>query len=169
MRPQGQTKLGFFPLPVAETGRLRNWLRFPERFSALDPCVGDGVAFTHLLHAVTAHRYGIEIDGESRRTSASLRNRDFAGQRHGCPVPARSRVLALSEPSVRLGIRREQQSEIGSCLPGTHISLAQGWRGAGIRTAAAAISEMREAAKRTFYGFASPGSPSQLASNTSRS
>lgn len=27
-----------------------------------DACVGDGVAFTHLLHGVTAHRYGIEID-----------------------------------------------------------------------------------------------------------
>ena len=62
MRPHGQTKLGFFPLPVAEARRLKSCLTFPERFSALDPCVGDGVAFTHLLHGVTAHRYGIEID-----------------------------------------------------------------------------------------------------------
>ncbi len=62
MRPHGQTKLGFFPLPVAEAERLKNWLGFPERFSALDPCAGDGVAFTHLLHDVPAHRYGIEID-----------------------------------------------------------------------------------------------------------
>src|SRR5207302_9529860 len=29
---------------------------------ALDPCVGDGVAFAHLLRAATARRYGIEID-----------------------------------------------------------------------------------------------------------
>src|SRR5216683_4073392 len=62
VRPHGQTKLGFFPLPVAEAKRLKNWLTFPERFSAIDPCVGDGVAFAHLLHDVTAHRYGIEID-----------------------------------------------------------------------------------------------------------
>lgn len=62
MRPQGQTKLGFFPLPVAEARRLENWLSVPQRFSALDPCVGDGVAFAHLLHGATAHRYGIEID-----------------------------------------------------------------------------------------------------------
>jgi len=54
--------LGFFPLPVAEAKRLKNWPTFPERFSALDPCVGDGVAFAHLLHDVTAHRYGIEVD-----------------------------------------------------------------------------------------------------------
>jgi hypothetical protein len=60
VRPHGQTKLGFFPLPVAEARRLKNWLSFPERFSALDPCVWDGVAFTHLMHGVMAHRYGIE-------------------------------------------------------------------------------------------------------------
>ena len=62
MRPHGQTKLGFFPLPIAEAKRLKNWLTFPEPFSALDPCVGDGVAFAYLLQNATSHRYGIEID-----------------------------------------------------------------------------------------------------------
>jgi hypothetical protein len=62
MRPHGQTKLGFFPLPIAEAKRLKNCLNFPERFSALDPCVGDGVAFTHLLRDAICHRYGIELD-----------------------------------------------------------------------------------------------------------
>ena len=62
MRPHGQTKLGFFPLPIAEARRLKSWLSFPERFSALDPCVGDGVAFAHVLQNVISHRYGIEID-----------------------------------------------------------------------------------------------------------
>jgi hypothetical protein len=47
---------------VAEAKRLKNWLIFPQQFSALDPCVGDGVAFAHLLHDIPAHRYGIEID-----------------------------------------------------------------------------------------------------------
>ena len=58
MCPHGQTKLGFFPLPVAQAKRLKTWLAFPERFSALDVCVGDGVAFAHSLREVTAHRYG---------------------------------------------------------------------------------------------------------------
>jgi len=62
MRSHGQAKLGFYPLPPAEANRLKNWLNFPEQFSALDPCVGDGVAFAHLLRAATARRYGIEID-----------------------------------------------------------------------------------------------------------
>lgn len=62
MRPHGQTKLGFFPLPVVEAKRLKNWLSFPERFSALDPCVGDGIALATLVEGTGAHRYGVEID-----------------------------------------------------------------------------------------------------------
>jgi hypothetical protein len=72
MRPHGQTKLSFFPLPVAEAKRLKTWLAFPERFSALDPCVGDGVAFTHLMHGVMAHRYGIEIDANRAEQAQAL-------------------------------------------------------------------------------------------------
>jgi len=53
---------GFFPLPVSEAARLKRCLAFASEFSALDPCVGDGVAFTHLLDGVSSHRYGIEID-----------------------------------------------------------------------------------------------------------
>ena len=72
MRPHGQTKLGFFPFPIAEAKRLKNWLSFPERFSALDPCVGDGVAFSHLLKNVNAHRYGIEIDANRAEQAKAL-------------------------------------------------------------------------------------------------
>ena len=72
MRPHGQTKLGFFPLPIAEAKGLKNWPSFPERFSALDPCVGDGVAFAQLLHGVTAHRYGIEIDANRAEQARAL-------------------------------------------------------------------------------------------------
>jgi Uncharacterised methyltransferase family (DUF6094) len=62
MRNQGKVKLGFYPLPVVEAKRLRNYLAFGEQFSAVDPCVGDGVAFSCLLEGASAHRYGIEID-----------------------------------------------------------------------------------------------------------
>jgi hypothetical protein len=62
MRPHGKTKLGFFPLPIAEAKRLRNCLIAEGEFSALDPCVGDGVAFAHLVAGMQARRYGIEID-----------------------------------------------------------------------------------------------------------
>ena len=62
MRPHGKIKLGFFPLPIPEAERLRAWLSFSSEFSALDPCVGDGVAFTHLLKGTQARAYGLEID-----------------------------------------------------------------------------------------------------------
>jgi len=44
VHPHGQIKLGFFPLPVSEAERLRSCLKFPAKFSAFDPCVGDGRA-----------------------------------------------------------------------------------------------------------------------------
>jgi hypothetical protein len=72
MRPHGQTKLGFFPLPVPEAERLKHCLVFAPEFSALDPCVGDGVAFTHLLQGVSAHRYGIEIDANRAEQARAL-------------------------------------------------------------------------------------------------
>lgn len=72
MRMHGQTKLGFYPLPVAEIGRLRNCLVFTAGFSALDPCVGDGVAFAHLLRDVTCNRYGIEVDANRAEQARAL-------------------------------------------------------------------------------------------------
>lgn len=72
MRPHGKTKLGFFPLPVPEATRLKNCLAFASEFSALDPCVGDGVAFSHLLHGVTAYRYGVEIDANRAEQAKAL-------------------------------------------------------------------------------------------------
>jgi len=72
MRPHGKAKLGFFPLPLAEAARLKNCLVFASEFSALDSCVGDGVAFTHLLHGVTAHRYGIEMDANRAEQARAL-------------------------------------------------------------------------------------------------
>ena len=62
MRPQGKIKLGFYPLPAAEARRLATFLKFPPRFSALDACVGDGVAFRTLLADSNGRSYGIEID-----------------------------------------------------------------------------------------------------------
>ena len=72
MRPHGKTKLGFFPLPTAEAERLRNCLTFAPEFSALDPCVGDGVAFTSLLRGARGYRYGIEVDANRAEQARGL-------------------------------------------------------------------------------------------------
>lgn len=62
MRLAGRLKLGFYPLPTREVERIRRRLSYPEQFAALDPCVGDGVAYMRLLEGANAYRYAIEID-----------------------------------------------------------------------------------------------------------
>jgi len=47
-------------------------LELPSEFSALDPCVGNGVAFTELLKGASARRYGIEIDANRAEQAANL-------------------------------------------------------------------------------------------------
>jgi hypothetical protein len=62
MRLAGRLRLGFYPLPGREAERIHLRLQYPEEFAALDPCIGDGVAFAKLLESAKAHAYGIEID-----------------------------------------------------------------------------------------------------------
>lgn len=62
MRLAGRLKLGFYPLPISEAERIRTRLQYSGEFAALDPCVGDGLAFSRLLDSASAFAYGIEID-----------------------------------------------------------------------------------------------------------
>ncbi len=55
MRLAGRLKRGFYPLPVKEIKRIRLRLQYPDAFAALDPCVGDGAAFSQLLQAAKVH------------------------------------------------------------------------------------------------------------------
>src|SRR6267154_3375976 len=73
MRNAGRLKLGFYPLPIAEAKRLKGYLSIPDKsFSAIDPCVGNGVAFGHLLDGIHAQRYGVELDGSRALEASSL-------------------------------------------------------------------------------------------------
>jgi hypothetical protein len=63
LRFQGKSRLGFYPLPLSEAQRIRRFLLFPDQpSSALDPCVGDGVAFDVITNGADVLRYGIELD-----------------------------------------------------------------------------------------------------------
>jgi len=63
LRFEGKSRLGFYPLPLSEAERIRKFLLFPdEPSSALDPCVGDGVAFEAITNGAEVIRYGIELD-----------------------------------------------------------------------------------------------------------
>ena len=99
MHIHGKTKLGFFPLPINEAGHLRQLLQADSSFSAVDPCVGDGVAFDTLLRGLPANRYGIEIDAyrsnEARRLEIDVLQADALNVR--CPVESLS-LLYLNPP-----------------------------------------------------------------------
>jgi tRNA1(Val) A37 N6-methylase TrmN6 len=59
----GKSRLGFFPLPLSEAQRIRRFLSFPDQStSAIDPCIGDGVAFEAITSNADVLRYGIELD-----------------------------------------------------------------------------------------------------------
>jgi len=98
LRPHGQTKLGFFPLPIAEANRLKTCLVFPEQFSSIDPCVGDGVAFAHLLRDVPAHRYGIEIDAYRAEQARALDIETLQADAMEVRCPAESLSLLYLNP-----------------------------------------------------------------------
>jgi hypothetical protein len=73
MRLAGKAKLGFYPLPVTEADRIRLFLRYPEKTcTAIDPCIGDGVAFTAITSSCSVLRYGIELDAYRAEQARSL-------------------------------------------------------------------------------------------------
>ena len=59
----GRLRMGYFPLPLSEAERIRKFLVFPAvPSSAVDPCVGDGLAFETITDGAQVLRYGIELD-----------------------------------------------------------------------------------------------------------
>jgi hypothetical protein len=72
VRLAGRERLGFYPLPVAEARRIREFLSYPNGLcAALDPCVGDGVAFQAVTSDAQARRYGIELDAYRAEQASS--------------------------------------------------------------------------------------------------
>jgi len=63
LRFQGKSRLGFFPFPLSEAQRIRSFTLFPvQPSSAIDPCVGDGMAFEAITSDADVLRHGIELD-----------------------------------------------------------------------------------------------------------
>lgn len=114
MRPHGKAKLGFFPLPIPEAERLRNCLAFGSAFSALDPCVGDGAAFSCLLNAIDARRYGVEIDANrtEQARSRGIETLHANTMDVRCPVESTS-LLYLNPPyDFEVGETNNQRLEL---------------------------------------------------------
>src|SRR5208282_6052424 len=63
MRGAGRLRMGYFPLPLSEAQQIRKFLLFPAvPSSALDPCIGEGVAFEAITSEAQVIRHGIELD-----------------------------------------------------------------------------------------------------------
>jgi hypothetical protein len=103
-RPHGKTKLGFFPLPLAEANRLKNCLVFPCEFSAVDPCVGDGAAFARLVDGTQPHLYGIEIDANRVEQARSLGIETLQANTMDVRCPAESISLLYLNPPYDLEV-----------------------------------------------------------------
>jgi hypothetical protein len=114
MRPHGKAKLGFFPLPPIEAERLRNCLTFPDEFSAVDPCVGDGVAFARLSQGAEAHRYGVEIEANRAEQARVLGIETLQANAMDVRCPAESiSLLYLNPPyDLEVGPTNNQRLEL---------------------------------------------------------
>lgn len=114
MRPAGRLKLGFYPLALKEADRIRLRLQFPHEFTALDPCVGDGAAFSRLLESSQAHRYGIEIDANRAEQAAQLGIQVIQANTMTVRCPAESvSLLYLNPPyDFEIGPQANQRLEL---------------------------------------------------------
>jgi hypothetical protein len=94
-RFNAKIRCNYYPLPAREAERIRGLLRFPsEPFSAVDPCVGEGLAFAAILQDASARRYGIELDAYRAEQAAPSLTRMIQGnclETH-CPVESFSCV-----------------------------------------------------------------------------
>jgi hypothetical protein len=57
-------KLGYFPLPTVEAGKIRSLLSFAGPCSVIDPCAGKGTALNLITSGTSVVRYGVELDTE---------------------------------------------------------------------------------------------------------
>src|SRR3989442_514237 len=92
--------MGFFPLPLAEAERIRDFLEFPSiAFSALDPCIGDGRTFEGITGDSKARRYGIELDTDRAEQAHNFADTVIQGSCFDvhCPVDSFS-LLYLNPP-----------------------------------------------------------------------
>ena len=98
-RLAARLRCNYYPLPLRETERIRNLLQFPsEPFSALDPCVGEGIAFSTITRDSSARRYGIELDAYRAEQAAPLLIRIIQGNSLETHCPVESFSLIYENP-----------------------------------------------------------------------
>ena len=113
MRLAGRERLGFYPLPVREAERIRRFLAFPDgQCSALDPCVGDGVAFVKITSDKTVLRYGVELDSGRAKEARSRASDVIHGNCFDVQCPVESFSLIYLNPPYDFEISEERSQRM---------------------------------------------------------
>jgi Uncharacterised methyltransferase family (DUF6094) len=71
-RLAAKARCNYYPLPDSEAELIRSCLVFPDQFSALDPCAGEGRAMAVITGSSKAITYGIELDAYRAEASAKV-------------------------------------------------------------------------------------------------
>ena len=114
MRLAGRERLGFYPLPIAEAKRIRTFLQFPEQVcSALDPCIGEGVAFAEVTRDAKTRRYGIELEAQRAALARSSADEVIHGNCFDvqCPVESFSLIYLNPPYDFEIGEDKSQRME----------------------------------------------------------
>jgi Uncharacterised methyltransferase family (DUF6094) len=113
MRLAGRERLGFYPLPIAEAKRIRKFLQFPEHVSsALDPCIGEGVAFTEITRDARALRYGVELDAQRATLALSSADEVIHGNCFDVQCPVESFSLIYLNPPYDFEVSEERSQRM---------------------------------------------------------
>ena len=113
MRLAGRQRLGFYPLPVPEANRIRGFLQFPDRqCSALDPCIGEGVAFAEITRGAKAIRYGIELDAFRAAVARSSAEEVIHGNCFDVKCPVESFSLIYLNPPYDFEVSEERSQRM---------------------------------------------------------
>jgi hypothetical protein len=105
-RSSARLKMGFYPLPTAEAEKLRDILDFGQSATAIDPCVGEGVALKIVTRNAVVRLSGVELDAERARRAGLAGIHVLQGNAFD--------ALARAESFSLLYLNPPYDSEIGS-------------------------------------------------------
>jgi 16S rRNA G966 N2-methylase RsmD len=109
MRLAGRERLGFYPLPLQESERIRNFLAFPDKqCCAIDPCVGAGASFAEITSDKGVLRYGVELDAGRAEQARSKGIEVIHGNCFDVQCPVESFSLIYLNPPYDFEISEEK-------------------------------------------------------------